>query len=226
MTRIVTAGMGVLNPRFAALDGIGNQPKLRELFLRSLKISALLGFGICIAMILFGPKFIILWVGRDYRNAIPVLIILCCSYVFALSQNPGIILLYAINKHKYYACFTIIEGLINITLSIILVTPFGIVGVALGTMISMIIIKVFIMPVYVCKAINLGLIEYFKQFTYLLTVGFLIVLIVYISKLNNQIFHANMISYILICSGFVVLFSLLTLPIIKNELYQTAKRGL
>ena len=225
MTRIITAGMGVLGPRFAALDAIDGHTKLKELFLRSLRISALLGFGICTAMIIFGPRFIIIWVGMDYEDAIPVLIILCCSYAFALSQNPGIPLLYALNKHKYYAYFTLIEGLINIILCVILAIPFGIIGVALGTMISMATIKIIIMPIYICRAISLTTIEYMKQLIYPLVVGLLMLFVVYALKLDYQIFHANIISYALSCFGFLVLFSLLSLPVIKNELYQTTKRS-
>lgn len=164
MARLISSTMGVLSPRFASLDGRGNKVELQRLFLRSLRISAFFSFGISFSAITFGPRFILVWAGADYSGAVPVLIIISAAYAFALSQNPSIILLYAMNKHHYYAFYTILEAAANVLLSILLVGQYGILGVALGTAIPMLIIKCLVMPVYVSRVSGMSLFRYLKAF--------------------------------------------------------------
>ena len=49
--------------------------------------------------------------------------------------------MYAINKHYYYAGATLVEGLLNLGLSIYLARDYGILGVASGTAIATLVIK-------------------------------------------------------------------------------------
>lgn len=163
MLSIVASGMGVLAPRFASLDGSDNRGELKETFLLALSISSFISCGVALLLLLFGRAFILLWVGKDFTAAVPVLTILTVSYAFALSQNPAISLMYALNKHRYYAVVTMIEAIANILLSILLARQYGIIGVALGTAIPMILIKFFVQPIYVSRIIELRLREYAKM---------------------------------------------------------------
>jgi peptidoglycan biosynthesis protein MviN/MurJ (putative lipid II flippase) len=70
--------------------------------------------------------------------------------------------MYAVNKHYYYAIAIIIEAVANLLLSIILVFRCGILGVALGTLIPMLIIRVCVMPLYVSRVAGLDLREYLR----------------------------------------------------------------
>lgn len=162
MTQLIATGMGVLTPRFAALDGANEHAKLQGLFLRSLSVSALLAFGASMLAIIFGGRFITWWVGKEFAGAIPVLWIIATAYAFALSQNPAIGLMYALKKHHYYAIATVIEAVANVVLSILLAPKYGIVGVALGTAIPMLVVKIIVQPIYVSKIIDIGLLDYAK----------------------------------------------------------------
>jgi O-antigen/teichoic acid export membrane protein len=163
INQLIRSAMSVLSPRFAYLDGAGKNNELRKLFLQSISISSLLSFGAGAMAILLGGHIILLWVGDDFRGALPVIIILAIGSSFALAQNPAIGLMYALNKHKFYAIVTIIEALANLTLSLILVSRYGIIGVALGTFFSMIIVKVIVMPLYVTKVANVSLYDYCRD---------------------------------------------------------------
>jgi len=72
-------------------------------------------------------------------------------------QSIGIGLLQSIEKHKFFAISNSIEGVANLILSLLLVRRYGIVGVALGTAIPMILIKVFVQPMITCRALGLKL---------------------------------------------------------------------
>jgi O-antigen/teichoic acid export membrane protein len=165
MVRVVTTAMSVLTPRFANLDGAGEEAKVRALFLRALSFSAILSFGCGMGAMLFGGHLITLWVGRDFSESTVILRILAISSAFAVAQNPAIGLMYAMNKHHYYAVATITEAAANLALSLVLVQRYGIVGVALGTMVPMLVVKVLAMPVYVSRIAGITVGAYIRPLT-------------------------------------------------------------
>ena len=162
IVRIITTGMSVLTPRFAKLDGEKAVKNMQALFLKSLSISGFLAFGAAMVAIVFGRYIIVWWVGEEFTESAIILAILSSSAAVAISQNPAIGLMYAIKKHHYYATATIIEAFANLGLSIYLAEIYGMIGVALGTLISMTIVKAIVMPIYVSRLIKIPWLEYIK----------------------------------------------------------------
>ena len=217
MLRVVTTGISVLTPRFAALDGEGKSEELKAIFLRSLSISSCIACGIAMLLVLFGQSLIFLWVGKEFVNAVPVLLILVVAYIFDLCQSPGIGLMYALNKHRYYAALCLVEAVFNVALSVLLVRHFGIVGVALGTAIPMFFIKLFIQPVLVSRLVKLRLVVYGKSmvpafmsfFIIFLFYGLLLILIPFSSLIINSflLFFILVTSVVILYIYFCCLFS-------------------
>jgi O-antigen/teichoic acid export membrane protein len=187
MSSSVTAGLSALTPRLAALDGMGEKNKTKALFLKSLSVSSFLAFGAGMIAVIFGENFIYWWVGKEFSEASSVLVILAGVSAFGLTQNPAIGLLYALNKHKKYAIATIIEAVFNVALSLLLISKYGIIGVAIGTAIPMLVSKIFIMPIYASKAIEIPLSIYLKPSIWPAATSMLIVILAYTSP-----FHKNL----------------------------------
>lgn len=159
---LIGSGMGVLTPRFAALDGRGHHEMAGQLLIKSLAVSSFLSFGGYMMAIVLGKQFIFWWVGPAFADAVLVLWVRSIGSAFAMAQNPAIGFMYAVNKHYYYALVTIIEAAANLSLSIILVQKYGILGVAMGTMIPMVTVKACVMPIYVSRIAGLDLREYLR----------------------------------------------------------------
>jgi O-antigen/teichoic acid export membrane protein len=68
--------------------------------------------------------------------------------------------LFGISKHKYYTYSNLVEGILNLVLSLWLVRRYGILGVAMGTGIPMAVMGIFVQPWYVCHAISLNVRTY------------------------------------------------------------------
>ena len=162
---LVTSAMNVLTPRFAVLYGEQNSEAIKKLFGISSSISSFLAFGCGLGLIAYGAPFIKLWVGEEFQASVNIIYVLFVPFTVALAQNPGIPLLYAIKKHHFFATVTFIEGLANFILSIILVKNYGIVGVALGTAIPMLIVKIFIQPIYISYVLKIKILEYVAPFS-------------------------------------------------------------
>jgi len=154
----------VLTPRFARLEGGEHLEELRSLFVKSLHYSALLGFGLCSLAFIWGGNFIRLWVGEGFNRSIPILWILALAWISDLAQSPGVGMMYALNKHRFYAGACTLEGVAKLALTLVLVRDYGIIGAAFASAIPMVALRVFLQPIYVTRILGLPLREYAQPF--------------------------------------------------------------
>ncbi len=162
----IVSAVGLMIPVFSQYESKGDYNSIRKKFILVTKLSSYLSVLIGGTVILFGKVFIERWMGKDYLSAYPLLVVLVIPIIIALMQSPSIQLLYGISKHKFFAISNSVEGVANLILSLILVQKFGLMGVAFGTAIPMIIIKLFVQPVYTCKAIKLSVWKYYFEIVF------------------------------------------------------------
>jgi O-antigen/teichoic acid export membrane protein len=149
---LMHACLGVLLPYFSQQDRVQDHEATRETLFFSTKISVCLSSFITFGFIAWGKPFIERWMGPDYIDAYPPLCLLVLGCMFATWQSPSVYLMFATSKHKFFAYANSIEGIFNVLISLLLVRPYGLIGVALGTFISMAVIKLLIQPIYFCRA--------------------------------------------------------------------------
>jgi O-antigen/teichoic acid export membrane protein len=160
---LVLAALGMSFPLFSQYDGANDYESIKEKYLFLTKISSYFSIIAGSVLLIFGKVFIMRWVGAEYSDAHAILIILLIPAIFDMMQINSSNLLFGVSKHKFLAVLTIIEGVSNLVLSIILVRRFGIFGVALGTAIPMLVIKIFVQPFYVCKVIGIRPIDFYLR---------------------------------------------------------------
>jgi O-antigen/teichoic acid export membrane protein len=163
LIKLISSAAEVLRPRFTMMHGQGDINALHNLFLKSLALSSALSFGSATCLGIFAAQIIKIWVGPEFLEAVPVIWALLAGYSFAMAQNPSLFAMFALNKHKYFAFATLIEGIIGITLGILLAGHYGILGVALGTAIALFIIRIFFQPIYVSRIMGISLYNYWSQ---------------------------------------------------------------
>lgn len=150
-------------PVFSQEEGRDDYDSIRAKFLYVTKITGLLATFVVGCAIGFGKPFIHTWMGARFSDSYPVLVVLAAGVYFRMVQLPSVPLLYGISKHKYHAYSTLVEGVLNLTLSLALVRPFGILGVALGTQIPMTVMTLFVQPWYVSRVSGLSLPRYLRH---------------------------------------------------------------
>lgn len=136
---------------------------LQEKFLLLTRYSLLISISISGAAIILARPFIHIWMGESYLTAIIPFFVLRGLSFLGIGQNPSVQVMYAMGTHGFYSKITIIEAIANLTLSVILVQYYGMVGVALGTAIPFFIIKLFVMPPYVCRQLKLSTLKYYSE---------------------------------------------------------------
>ena len=172
-TSFSTTISGLFFPRITkTLEEDNGNKKVSDLFIRvsriQLYIMALIMFG----FIVFGRQFILLWVGNDYVSAYYILLLLMIPAIIPLTQNIGISILQARNKHKFRSVVYLCIAILNIFISIPLAREYGGVGAAVGTAIANIIGQITIMNFYYWKKLEIDIPTYWKRFiNYMLPFG-------------------------------------------------------
>jgi O-antigen/teichoic acid export membrane protein len=151
---IVINAISSIKPLFSKLEGEGNYETLRERYHLSLKLNMILSFFIGGALLIYGKAFILRWMGPNYLDSWHVLAVLAVAQIFNTIQVTPSTLLYGISKHKIYSFIVVLEGFANLGISILLARRFGIVGVALGTLLPVTLTTLVFIPLYANRVIG------------------------------------------------------------------------
>jgi O-antigen/teichoic acid export membrane protein len=160
---IITSMVSPLLPRMSQLDGQGRHEEIRDLFLGMTRMSTLTSLAIGSMLVLHGRSLLLLWVGPQYVSSYPILVLLTVGAIASSAQLGTLYTLVAKGRHRIYGIWTICEGLANLILSIIWAHRYGIVGVALGTAVPLLVAKLILQPWYVARVLDLSLGEYFGK---------------------------------------------------------------
>jgi O-antigen/teichoic acid export membrane protein len=160
---LMSSAFGIFPSIFSRQEGAKDFAILRKTFFFASKLAVCVSSFIGFALLAWGKPFIIRWMGRQYVDSYRVMVILVIGVMVSLWQGPSISLLYGISKHKVYAILNSIEGIANLLLSLLLVHWYGMYGVALGTLFPMLVSRLFVQPVYVCRVAGIDLWEYVRK---------------------------------------------------------------
>lgn len=140
-------GIGaVVMPTATRLKASGKVEDLRPVLLRWTRISFLLVLAIGAFLLLFGPEFLALWVGPELAGpAASVLRVLMASFLVYLPvRGVALPILMGLGQPVKPTFALLVMGVVNVGLSIALVGPLGLVGVALGTALPNVLFSLFV----------------------------------------------------------------------------------
>lgn len=131
---IITALGVVMLPRMTNLTANGNFDTAKKYIEISLKFIMFLAVGITLGLLGVSSKFIPLFFGEEFINAIPVVSVLSFTVLF-LSWANVIRTQYLIPQKKdaIYIKSTALGAITNVIINLILIPSYGAVGAAIGT---------------------------------------------------------------------------------------------
>jgi O-antigen/teichoic acid export membrane protein len=160
---IVVAAGGPVFGAMTELDGGRRQHELQELLVRSTRFLALLSILGGVLLIVDGGPLLRLWVGDGMMSAYPVIAVLAFGYMINLAQHPMLLIVIAKGQHGPLGWWSIAEGVVNIVLSVFWGMSHGLLGVAMGTIVPMLVMKLIIQPWYALKASEMSVWEYLHR---------------------------------------------------------------
>ena len=197
-----TAISGVFSPRIHRIvneteEDLATQGKmLTELFTRVGRIQFLLLALIASGVAFFGKTFITnYWAGEEYGDSYYVALLLIIPSSIALTQNLGIEIQRAKNKHQFRSVAYSIMALLNLGLSIYLCQIYGPIGCAFGTAVSLVVANGIIMNIYYHKKCDIDILYFWKSILSLVKglvlpifVGCVIIYFIPLSTVGNFLF--------------------------------------
>jgi O-antigen/teichoic acid export membrane protein len=179
--QVVTTLAQVFVPMSSQSEAKGDMNRLRKIFVVGNRVCAFIILPICATLLILGRSVIEVWVGKKYvATSYPVLVIMIIACTLWWSQSASGRVLFGMSKHGTWAKITLLEGVANLILSIILVRPFGIIGDAFGTAIPLACSTIFFMPRHVSQLLGIRLGTYLREaytLPFLLTMPFVAVLL-------------------------------------------------
>ncbi len=142
----ITSIIGVLTPVLTMQMGSRDVEGMKRSLFMGTRIAVCSGGFVAFGLICWGKAFIQRWVGIEYEDSYMVLVILTVAMTIDLWQFTAVNALYATLHQKTYAKINISEAVANLALSLALAKPFGMIGVAIGTLVPSIIIRGCIQP--------------------------------------------------------------------------------
>ena len=162
MRELVLNATNVLNPA-ASHSKESDRNSLRTMALYSAQFTTILITPMVIGFFIVGDSFIKLWIGGGFEETYTVLITLSIAQLFALPLYGIGSMLYGIAKHSILAKVMVTEAILNLILSLIFVKFWGIIGVALGTVVPSLFFNLFYFPLKATKLFNLSIVEYYLK---------------------------------------------------------------
>lgn len=125
----------VLLPIASMYDATDARARLRTLYVLSTRLTLAIFVPFACVLVVLAQPLLTLWVGAAYANSTVLVLILTLARLFDISQWPAASVLTGMARHRPLAYISIGAGLVNLVLSLLLVQRYGVLGVALGTLI-------------------------------------------------------------------------------------------
>ena len=150
----------VLLPHISELDTASDFSRLRKLHIQLSKYSVFISFVVFTCLAAFGRDFIDVWAGPKNFAGMPVLICFCLIWPFNTVVQSSSTILMGTARHVKLAVVLVAEGVLNVVLSILLLHYYGLLGVALGTLLAKLMVSSWFAPWYACRVLKQNFWDY------------------------------------------------------------------
>jgi O-antigen/teichoic acid export membrane protein len=154
--------MKVLLPLASELHAGNDLARLRAVYKTGTRLTLGLALALGGTLMVMAQPLLVLWVGPAYASASSIVVILSLASILATCQWPAGAILQGMAQHRLPGFVALGAGLANLALSLALVRPLGLVGVALGTLIPIGLEFLIILP-YLMRTIHVGAGEVVKE---------------------------------------------------------------
>jgi len=163
LLELIIAIAAVVLPTSTKLYTNGDLTNLRVIFLKWSKISFSLTILIGIFLIILGPRFIGWWIDPTFEDegGKVLQILMVSSLIFMPIRGVAQPILIGMGKVKLPAIAFLSAGVLNLFISLALVKPWGLNGVAIGTVIPIGLFS-FMMLIYACRELKIYYLFYIK----------------------------------------------------------------
>lgn len=157
LTQFVISIAAVVMPKATLLHSEDRVSDLREMFLLWSKITFSLSILASIYLIVFGPRFLAWWIDPSFEgpSGLVLRILMLGNLLFLPARGVALPIMMGIGKPGLPTSFFAVAAVANLGLSVALVRPLGLPGIAIGTAIPNVLFAVAVI-VLACRAADVS----------------------------------------------------------------------
>jgi O-antigen/teichoic acid export membrane protein len=110
-----------------------------------------------LCLVAFGDQIVAMWMGPGFAGSMAPLYVLVLAGIVMVGQGPAGTILLATGRHRLVAVASVLDILLNIGLSVALVSRYGLMGVALGTALPYAILNIAVLVPVACRTLDVPL---------------------------------------------------------------------
>jgi O-antigen/teichoic acid export membrane protein len=145
----------VLFPTVVDNDTAARTHRLQAIFIQGTRLSLATVVPMGGAMILMAGPLVEAWVGRGFAGSVIVLQLLSLTVIVRIGTATAGTLLKGAGAHRLVAFANVAAALVNLVVSLAIVKSFGLVGVALGTLVPVCIASSIVIFPAGCRRVGL-----------------------------------------------------------------------
>jgi O-antigen/teichoic acid export membrane protein len=152
-----------LMPMTSDLWARGRQSEVVRRFTIATRVALQITLPLAAGLALFATDVMDLWLGDSApQTAARILVILAVVQIVVLAVSPAQMVLVGVGRVRAVGVFATISGLSNLGLSIVLVSSYGAIGAALGTMFTSVALSPVLVPL-ACRAVKHSTMEFLRD---------------------------------------------------------------
>jgi O-antigen/teichoic acid export membrane protein len=145
-----------LTPAVSQREATGDLDGVRRVLLDGTRWVLYLVLPIHLGLLAFGRPFFARWVGPPYAEwCFPAMAVLSATLTIGVAQSVASRILYGMGKLTLFARLALVEAAANLALSLALVGPLGVAGVAAAVAVPNVLFCLFVIA-YACRTLEVG----------------------------------------------------------------------
>ncbi len=211
-------------PAASELQAKSDDSKIYKLYTIGSKYLAAVTIPLAFFLLVTSEVIMDVWMGSGYKSSAMVIRILTVGYFINLLTGVATSTAKGMGKVEYEMRSSILVPILNIILSIILITKFGLVGALIATAFSVTVGSIYYMQMfhkYIIKTLFSHFVKemYLKPALFSLVVGVLVYFLNFVIQ-KNFILFGRMDYFILLGLDFLIFFSFYLFFIVKSNYFE------
>ena len=154
--RITDQLNGVLFPVVVDSSTIERVDKLQKILIQGMRLSLAMVVPLATVLGLTARPLVLVWVGPNFEASVNVIYILSIVVAVRVGSATSTVILKGSGLHKVLAVSNLGMAVSNLVLSVLLVRRYGLIGVAIGTLIPMVVFSTFVVFPAACRRVELS----------------------------------------------------------------------
>jgi len=154
---------GSLFPLVVDSDAAARGDRLRDIMIHGTLLSLALAVPICTGLAVMAGPIVDAWMGPRFQGSVVVVRLLLCVVLVRIGAGSATVILRGAGQHRLLAITNATTAIVNVLLSIALVGPLGIAGVAIGTLLPVTVGIAFVLFPRACVRVGVSARDMVRQ---------------------------------------------------------------